>query len=706
MGFELGFDIGGTFTDFALSDSTRGELKIFKVLTTPHQPEVGALDGMRAFLEASDLSPAQLLNLFHATTLAANTLIEHKGALVGLLTTAGFRDILEMRSEQRYAIYDLFLQYPPPLSPRYLRRGIRERIDRDGQILKTVNEDDVRQAIEDFKKEGVEAIAIACLHAYRNPTNEQRIAALVRDLWPDIPVTLSSDIAPEIREYERTSTTVANAYVLPLMSSYLQTLHDQLAAGGFGGNFYLMLSSGSTALVSASAQQPIRLVESGPAAGAIAAAYYGKLAGHSHLISFDMGGTTAKVALIHKGQPTVASNSEVARVHRFTKGSGYPLQFPTVDILESGAGGGSIAWVDKLGLLKVGPQSAGSSPGPAAYGFGGTQPTVTDADLMLGYLNPDYFLGGEMTLDLAAANKALQSIAASFGWTVVETAAAIHRLVNENMAAAARIHILERARDPRHYAMICFGGAGPVHAAGVARILGNPKVIVAPSAGVASAIGLLIAPIAFDFAHSYPTALASADWHKLRALFEQMEAQGKQMLVAAGITEGEIQVERSVDGRFQGQLHEIQVPLPNDWSRMAVDDFIARFNAAYRELYHYVPDHTPIELLTWRARVSGRRKPLAPPALAAVDADIGSACKGQRHVWFSELGGFVDTPIYDRYRLGAGMGFAGPAIVEERESTIVVRPGMQAEVDAYANVHLYLNQSSSPETRQHAPFMD
>ena len=314
-----------------------------------------------------------MLNVFHATTLVANTLIQHRGALVGLLTTAGFRDILEMRTEQRYAIYDLFLQYPPPLSPRYLRRGIGERIDRDGTVLQAVCEDDVRRSVADFKAQGVEAIAVSCLHSYRNPANERRIAELVRECWPDVPLTLSSDIAPEIREYERTSTAVANAYVLPLMYQYLQTLRDELVASEFKGNFYLMLSSGSTALATAAAEHPIRLVESGPAAGALAAAHYGKLAGHSDLISFDMGGTTAKVALVHDGKPAIASNLEVARVDRFSKGSGYPLQFPTVDILESGAGGGSIAWVDDLGLLKVGPQSAGSSPGPAAYGFGGTK---------------------------------------------------------------------------------------------------------------------------------------------------------------------------------------------------------------------------------------------------------------------------------------------------------------------------------------------
>ena len=399
MGYALGFDIGGTFTDFALLDTASGELEIYKALTTADQPEAGALDGMATFLDDHDLSHDRLLNIFHGTTLVANTLIEQKGALVGLLATAGFRDILEMRSEQRYAIYDLFLRYPPPLSPRHLRRGIRERIDRDGNILGTVCEDDVRAAIDAFKDEGVTAIAIACLHSYRNPANEQRIAAIVKERWRDIPLTLSSEIAPEIREYERTSTTVANAYVLPLVSRYLKTLDDELRRAGFTGGFYLMLSSGGAALAAAASSQAIRLVESGPAAGALAAAHYGKLAGHSDLISFDMGGTTAKVALVHDGAPAVASQLEAARVHRFTKGSGYPLQFPTVDILESGAGGGSIAWVDKLGLLKVGPQSAGSSPGPAAYDFGGEQATVTDADLVLGYLNPDYFLGGAMKLN-------------------------------------------------------------------------------------------------------------------------------------------------------------------------------------------------------------------------------------------------------------------------------------------------------------------
>ncbi|MCY3833115.1 MAG: hydantoinase/oxoprolinase family protein [Chloroflexi bacterium] len=688
MSFELGFDIGGTFTDYALLNRASGELEIFKTLTTADEPEVGALAGLDQFLAGLGLRHEQLLNIFHGTTLVANTLIEQKGARVGLLTTAGFRDILEMRSEQRYAIYDLFLEYPPPLSPRYLRRGIRERVDRDGNILTPVCDEDVLGALADFKRAGVEAITIACLHSYRNPVNERRIAELVKAALPDIALTLSSDVAPEIREYERTSTTAANAYVLPLMSRYLERLDARLASAGFGGNFYLMLSSGATALAASARAQPIRLVESGPAAGALAAAHYGALAGQKDLISFDMGGTTAKVALIQDGAPAVASNLEVARVHRFTKGSGYPLQFPTVDILESGAGGGSIAWVDQLGLLKVGPQSAGSNPGPACYGFGGAQPTVTDADLVLGYLNADYFLGGAMRLDQEAARRALTPLARTFDWSIVQTAAAIHQLVNENMAASARIHILEGARDPRDFAMLCFGGAGPAHAAGVASILGNKEVIVAPGAGVASAIGLLIAPIAFDYSRSLPTTLAAANWNEVGDLYAEMEAGGRRMLRAAGVAESAMRIERSVDGRFQGQLHEIQVPLPDRLEAMDLDGFVRRFNARYRELYHYVPDHTPIELLTWRVRVSGLRVPLTPARLPESSADPSGACKGERLAYFVELSDFVTTPVYDRYRLGAGMQFCGPAIVEERESTIVVPPGMRARVDAYGNAHL------------------
>ncbi|MEM7029785.1 MAG: hydantoinase/oxoprolinase family protein [Chloroflexota bacterium] len=690
MSYQLGFDIGGTFTDFALLNADSGDLQVFKALTTPQNPAQGALAGIEAFFEQIGLTHQDIHYIIHATTLVANTLIEHKGARVGLLTTQGFRDVLEIRTEQRYDIFDLFLRYPDALSPRYLRRGVHERVDRDGRTLKDVDATEIKAVLRDFKAQGVEAIAVCFLHAFRNPSNEQAVFDIVQAEWPEVAVSLSSVVAPEIREYERTSTTVANAYVQPLLARYLTLLRDELRQSDFEGVFYPMLSSGSTAPLDTALEQPIRMVESGPAAGAIFASHFGHLAGTQDLLAFDMGGTTAKLCLIHDGRPAIAPNLEVARLHRFKKGSGYPLQFPTVDMLEIGAGGGSIAWINTLGLMKIGPESAGANPGPACYGFSGQQPTVTDADLVLGYLNPDYFLGGEMSLDLAAAQQALTQVADPLGMSVIEAADGIHRLVNENMASAAKIHVLEKARDPRNYALMCFGGAGPVHAAGVAKILGAHSVIAPPKAGVASAVGLLIAPTAFDFVRSYPIRLDEADWTELETLFAEMETRGRAMLQEAGISPEQIRIERKVDGRFEGQLHEIEIPLPVDLANLNQTDFIEHFTQQYKRLYHHLPGQVQIELLTWRVTVSGMRKPLKMARLATRSASAEGALKGHRSAYFSEAGGFVETPIYDRYQLQPGMQIVGPAIIEERESTAIIRPAMTANVDEYLNLHIQI----------------
>ncbi|MGQ0567990.1 MAG: hydantoinase/oxoprolinase family protein [Armatimonadota bacterium] len=689
MSYQLGFDIGGTFTDLALVNPSTGRVAVHKVLTTPDDPAGGALAGIRDFLAREGLSHRDLTNIAHATTLIANTLLERKGALVGLITTQGFRDILEIRTEQRYDIYDLFLRYPQPLSPRYVRRGVRERVDRDGRQLEPVDADEVRRILADFKAQDVGAVAVCFLHAFRNPANERRVEEIIRAEWPDVPISLSSTIAPEIREYERTSTTVANAYVQPLVARYLKTFRDQLQADGFRGNFHPMLSSGNISPLSAAIEQPIRLVESGPAAGAIAAAYFGGLAGQKDLLSFDMGGTTAKLCLIHDSRPRVAPNLEVARVHRFKKGSGYPLAFPSIEMLEIGAGGGSIAWIDPLGLLKIGPQSAGASPGSACYGFGGEDPTVTDADLILGYLNADYFLGGEMRLDPEAAQRALAQVARRLGLGMVETADGIYRVVNENMAAAAKIHVIEEARDPRRYALTCFGGAGPVHAASVARILGIPEVIAPPNAGVASAIGLLIAPNAFDFVRSYPTPLESANWSAIQNVFEEMDARGLELLHQAGVPRDQLVIQRTVHGRFEGQLHEIEIPVPLDLRMIDVAEFTKRFNAQYELLYRHLPSQMPIELLTWRVTVSGPRTTVRLDHPAAGGQSADGALKGSRPAYFTEARDFVTTPVYDRYRLGRGMRLPGPAIVEERESTAVIRPGMSGFVDEYLSLHIH-----------------
>ncbi len=688
--YRIGFDIGGTFTDFALLDAQTGSLRFHKVLTTPASPATGALDGLQTFLDRESVTAANVTHVVHGTTLVANALIERKGATVGLITTGGFRDILEMRTEQRYEIYDLFLRYPEPLAPRRLRKGIAERTDRDGRILTAPDPDEVRSIVEELRAAGVQAVAVCFLHAFRNPTNERVVRDIVRAAWPEVAISISSEVAPQIREYERTSTTVANAYVQPLLKDYLDTIDATLSSIGFTGAFYPMLSSGGTASVRTATAIPVQLVESGPAAGATAAAFFGGLNGRQELISFDMGGTTAKICLIEDGRPTVAPNLEVARVDRFMKGSGIPLQLPTVEMLEIGAGGGSIAWVDSLDLMRVGPRSAGADPGPACYGRGGTEPTVTDADLLLGYLNPGFFLGGAMSLDLAAAEQAVGGLGQKLGLSPVQAAWAIHQLVNEHMAAAARIHVIERAKDPRRYALLAFGGGGPVHAAGVAKALNVRQVLCPPGAGVASAIGLLVAPASMELTRSFPVLMERIDWDEIAALYQELEARAVSQLGEVGVPPDQVTFERAVDGRFAGQLHEIEIPLPpavlSASRNGAVDEVNASFLARYEELFKHLPQAMAIEFLSWRLTARGPRPTIVIPKGEAASGDASSALKGHRKAYFGEAGDFVDAPVYDRYALRGGMHLTGPAIVEERESTIVLRPGMSLEVDGFLNV--------------------
>ncbi|HYU19231.1 MAG TPA: hydantoinase/oxoprolinase family protein [Chloroflexota bacterium] len=689
--YRIGLDIGGTFTDFAMLETERGSLSVFKVLTTPAAPANGALGGLRAFLEREGVPADRVSHLVHGTTLVANALIERRGATVGLIASRGFRDVLEMRTEQRYEIYNLFLKYPEPLVPRFLRRGVAERTDRDGQVLVEPDPNEVRAVLRDFRRDGVEAIGVCFLHAFRNPGNERLVRDVLHEEWPDAPVSLSSEVAPQIREYERTSTTVANAYVQPLLQGYLATIEQALAELGFRGAFYPMLSSGGTASTRAALAAPIQLVESGPAAGATAAAFFGELSQRRELISFDMGGTTAKICLIRDGRPSLAPGLEVARVDRFQKGSGIPLQIPTVEMLEIGAGGGSIAWIDSLDLMRVGPRSAGADPGPACYGRGGAEPTVTDADLLLGYLNPEYFLGGEMRLDRPAAEVAVGQLARRLGQSPIQTAWAIHQVVNEHMAGAVKIHVIEKGQDPRRYALLAFGGGGPVHAGGVAKALAIREVLCPPAAGVASAIGLLVAPPSLELARSYPLLLDQLDWSEIAALYRDLEAGACARLGEVGVRPEDVSFERSVDGRFAGQLHEISIPLASELlagqpaaRRQLLDTFYER----YEGLYRHLPRGMPIELLSWRLTARGPRPEVRLPHREARGRDAAPALKGRRAAYFGEAGRFVETPVYDRYALQPGMRIQGPAIVEERESTTVIGAQMAAELDPQMNLVL------------------
>ena len=687
--YRVGLDIGGTFTDLVLLNETTGELRLHKILTTPEDPARAALAGLLDLCAAADVALGDVQALVHGTTLVTNAIIERRGARTALITTRGFRDILEMGKEQRYDIYDLFLGFPDPLVPRRHRLEVDERTAADGEVLAPLDRDELRRMEERIAADGIEAVAVAFLHAYRNPANEHAALATLRAAAPGVAVSLSSDVVPEIREYERTSTTVCNAYVQPLLDRYIGRLESTLAERGFAGRFTLMQSTGGAASPETARRFPIRLLESGPAGGALVAAFFGEPLGLRDVVGFDMGGTTAKICLIRDGRPAIAPEMEVARVHRFKRGSGLPVTVPTVDMMEIGAGGGSIAWIDTLGLLKVGPHSAGAEPGPACYGRGGREPTVTDACLALGYFNEGSFLGGTMPLDRQAAIGALERLGAPLHLDPVGAAWGIHQIVVENMAAAARVYLIERGQDPRRFALIAFGGAGPSHAARVARILGMAEVIVPPASGVASALGLLVAPISVDLVHSLPGPLDTLPWDRVARLYADMEAQGLAALSDAGISRASIVRERRAEMRLLGQFHDIEVKVPDGPLGPEVAAELARtFETEYRRRYGVFLADRPIQALNWRLRVAGPKPAVRIQAGAQAAADAGRAVRTRRPAYVPELGGFVDVPVYDRALLRPGMRAAGPAIIEEREATTIAGPGDTFAVDPAGNLRL------------------
>lgn len=687
----LGIDVGGTFTDFVLLDEEKKSITVGKLLTTPQDPSLGVLEGTKRLLDKIGVSITSLHYAVHGTTLVANVLIERRGAKTGLISTQGFRDTLEIGRELRYDLYDLFIERPEPLVPRYLRREVSERVAWDGRVLRPLNQDELKAVAQDFQQEGIIALAICFLHSYRNPTHEQAARAFLAEHFPRFQVCLSSEVAPEIREYDRTSTTVGNAYVQPLMKGYLGHLQAKLHEMGLRGELYIMLSGGGITTVPVAEEFPIRLVESGPAAGAIASAFYGQLIDKPDLISFDMGGTTAKICLITRGQPSHAHEFEAARVRRFKKGSGLLVKVPVVEMIEIGAGGGSIAHLDPMGLLKVGPQSAGADPGPACYGRGGTEPTVTDADLILGYLDADYFLGGEMALDQAAAEQAIKKLADAMGIGIVEAALGIHDVVNDNMATATRIHIAERGLDPRRYSLMAFGGAGPVHAYRVAKLLKLKEVICPLGAGTTSALGLLVAPMSFDFVQSYVARLDNLDWEHLNHIFANMEGQAAAMLAQAGVPPERITMARSAEMRYVGQGYEIPVPIPaGQLTPEQLEAIKGLFYSSYEKLFDRYLTDVPVEALTWRLAAAG-----PPPAVDLRFATDGPSrykdgIKGRRQIFIPELKDFVECAVYDRYSLTPGMAFRGPAVVEEKESTVIVGPEATAKIDDYLNLIMEL----------------
>jgi N-methylhydantoinase A len=680
--WRAGVDIGGTFTDLLLVDEHTGQFHVGKVLTTTSEPAAGVRAVLTGELQASKLPPASLGTVVHGTTLVTNAVIERKGALTALLITAGFRDTLLIGREHRYDMYDARLEKPEPLVPRRLTFGVPERVLADGTVYRPLDEAAVAALSEVLRAGGVRAVGVCLLHAYRHPEHELRVREILQERYPELRVALSHEVVGDLREYERASTTVANAYVLDAVDRYLARLQSELTEIGHRGEFLVMLSSGATATPETARRFPVRLMESGPAAGALAAAHLGGLMGRTNLLSFDMGGTTAKACLIEDGRPSIGSEFEVARLQRFKKGSGLPIKISSVDLIEIGAGGGSIARIDRFGLLKVGPDSSGSEPGPACYGLGGSEPTVTDADLVLGYLDPRYFLGGRMALDVAAAERTIHDrLADALGLDLARAAWTVHQVVNENMANATRVHAVERGRDPRRFPLFAFGGAGPVHAYRVAEKLGVRELIAPFGAGVGSTIGLLAAPLAFDFVRTAAARVRALDWALVMRLLKEMEVEGRGVLRQAGVADVDMRLELAADMRLIGQAHEITVELPGKAPTAGDEELLERaFEQTYTGLFGRTPPNVPIEVVSWRVRVAGPRPDLTL-SMSAVNADSSGSVKGERKAYFPELGGYHPTPVYDRYRLAAGAEVCGPAIVEERESTLVIGPRGKARVD-------------------------
>jgi N-methylhydantoinase A/oxoprolinase/acetone carboxylase beta subunit len=692
--YRLGCDIGGTFTDFVLLNDQTGEIKTGKCLTTPQDPSDAVEEGIRALEATTPDFVGKLDELIHGTTLVINSIIERKGAKTGLITTKGFRDILEIGREIRYAPYDIFAEFPQPLIPRRFRIEVDERVRSDGSVLKALDPEDARKAVRTLLNMGIESIAVCLLNSFENPAHEQTILEIIEKEAPGISTSISYHVLPQIKEYERTSTTVTNAYVKPLTGRYLSKLADRLSSIGFKGKLFIMLSSGGVTSVETAAEFPVRIIESGPTAAVIAGQYYGKHFNIPEMFCFDMGGTTAKSCLIQKGVAGVVPTFEVGRVQRFMKGSGLTIQVPVVDLMEIGAGGGSIAKISKLGTLQVGPESSGAAPGPICYGRGGTGPCVTDADLLLGYLDENYFLGGEMKLDKEGAKRGVEEmIAKPLGVSFIQAVWGIHDLINETMAAAAKTHIAEKGGNPKIVTISAFGGAGPVHAYGLAKKLGAPRMLIPPNAGVGSAMGFFTAPRAFDLLRSHKVSLFGSDFQEIEHIFRGLEADAGKILKKEA-ADDVIRYERSLDMRFVGQGSEVNVPIQTgDFKEFKREEIRRLFDDIYKKLYGRTYPESEVEFINFKVRASLPERLLQLPKLEKKQGQtLDLAVKGQRLAYSPIAREFIPYTVYDRYKLSPGDEFQGPAIIEEKESTLIVGEDAHVSTDDFGFLWIDLKE--------------
>ncbi len=692
--YRIGIDIGGTFTDGILIDAESGEVKTSKVLTTPTDPSQGFIDAVRKLLDDGVLAN-EVEHVVHATTVATNAIIEGKTAPVAFITTAGFRDMLEIARQIRPSLYDLQFEKPPALIPRRFCYEVKERLEASGDVVTALDEESVRAAASQIKDAGISAVAVCLLHSYRNPVHELAVGRILEEEIPGVAVSLSSSVVPEFREYFRASTTVINASVQPIIANYLETIERRLSEDGLNGELLVMQSNGGVYSSDAAAKRPVFMVESGPAAGSVAAASIGTELGSGNVISFDMGGTTAKASLIRDGRPSVTKDYTVGAAAQsgagaFGGASGYPVRTPVVDLVEVGAGGGSIGWVDSGGALRVGPHSAGAEPGPACYGRGGDQPTITDANLVLGRLDPTYFAGGDIQLDQNAARLAIEKQCGSkLGLSVEATAHGIIEIATTAMVNALRLVSVQRGHDPRDFLLVALGGAGPAHAVRIAEELGANRVLIPTEPGTASAMGLLSTDIRLERITTMINRLDEVDPVKVGEAFDQMKSRGLAELEEAGSAHSSERVEQAIELRYYGQSFELTVPAPEgEFDERWLEALADRFHSAHEQAYGFRVDNEPVELVNLRSTAVGEiRKPGMRP-LNRSTASLNDALKSNRPVYFDADSNFLDTPVYDRVALPSKAEFDGPAIIEEKDSTTMVPPGWHVSIDRFGNLRL------------------
>lgn len=701
--YRIGVDIGGTFTDGTLVDSNSGRVTTSKVLSTPYDPASGFISAVQKLLDLDDsVKPEAVEHVVHATTVATNAIIEGKTAKTAFVTTEGFRDMLEIARQIRPSLYDLQFEKPAPLVPRQLCFEVPERLDAKGQVVTPLDEAALDEVVDRIAESGVEAVAVCLLHSYRNGDHEQRIGKAIAAKLPNVIISLSSEVVPEFREYLRASTTVINSSVAPIVRTYLASISKKLHALNITSELLVMQSSGGVYPAAAASENPVFMVESGPAAGAVAAASLGTALGYPNVISFDMGGTTAKASLIRNGQPNITKDYSVGGAAQngtgaFGGASGYPIRTPVVDLVEIGAGGGSIAWVDSGGALRVGPQSAGADPGPVCYGLGGEQPTITDANLVLGRLDPAYFAGGEMSLNLDAAREAIRTQCAEpLGLSVEEAAHGIVEIANTAMVNALRLVSVQRGHDPRDFMLVGFGGAGPAHAVRLAEQAGIPRVLIPQGPGTASALGLLVTDVRMEGSSTLIIRSDEIEHSRIASEFDRLEAAGREAHSVAASASGTPLFERTIEMRYWGQSFELSVPAPSSSTidQAWMNELTESFHDAHEMAYGFRAKDEPVELVNLRLTTIGKIVRPQMQKLKNIGTDVFVAFKGERPVYFAENSGekgVVQTPVYDRSKLPAGAVFEGPAIIEEPDCTTVIHPAWTVTVDEFGNLEIEIN---------------